>query len=86
MGIRTYVIDEVPLESRDFTAGKATALMEEMRKQGAIFIKHPSELPTLVNATHDLMKPNKSGQMEIPGHTKKITKEIAQQSLRKGTS
>ena len=28
-GIRTYVLDEVPLESRDFTAGKATALMEE---------------------------------------------------------
>ena len=52
-GIRTYVIDEVPIESRDFTAGKATALLIELKNSGAIFIKHPSELPTLVNATHD---------------------------------
>ncbi len=55
-GIRTYVIDEVPIESRDFTGGKATALMAELKKAGAIFIKHPSELPTLVNATHDKME------------------------------
>ena len=26
-GIRTYVINEVPIESRDFTGGKATALI-----------------------------------------------------------
>jgi iron complex transport system ATP-binding protein len=86
LGIRTYVIDEVPIESRDFTAGKATALMAELRKQGAIFIKQPSELPTLVNATHKLMKPNKSGQMEIPGHTKQITEEIAHHPHRKESS
>ncbi len=55
-GIKTYVIDEVSIESRDFTAGKATALMAELKKAGAIFIKHPSELPTLVNATHAQME------------------------------
>jgi iron complex transport system ATP-binding protein len=86
MGIRTYVIDEVPLESRDFTAGKATALMAELKKQGAIFIKQPSELPTLVNATHELMKPNKSGQLEIPGHTKNIKEEITHHFHSKGSS
>ena len=44
-GIRTYVIEEVPIESRDFTDGKATALLGELKKSGAIFVKHPSELP-----------------------------------------
>jgi iron complex transport system ATP-binding protein len=82
-GIRTYVIDEVPMESRDFTGGKATALMGELRKYGAIFIKSPSELPTLVNATHDLIELRKRGQMEIPGHTKNVTGEILQPSRHK---
>ena len=76
-GVRTYVIDEVPIESRDFTSGKATALMEDLRKAGAIFIKHPSLLPTLVNATHAKMELLKC-QDEIPGHMKDIPKEITQ--------
>jgi iron complex transport system ATP-binding protein len=75
-GTQTYVIEEEPIESRDFTGGKATALMTELRKQGAVFIKHASELPTLVNANHDLMELQKNGQNEIPGHTKKVTSEI----------
>jgi cobalamin transport system ATP-binding protein len=70
-GIRTYVIDEVPIEVRDFTGGKATALQSELKKNGAIFVKHPSELPTLVNATHDLMKLRENEKIEIPGHMKK---------------
>ena len=76
-GTRTYVIDEVPIESRDFTAGKATALMAELKKAGAIFIKHPSELPTLVNATHAKMELLKR-QPEIPGHIKDKPKPITQ--------
>jgi iron complex transport system ATP-binding protein len=76
-GIKTYVIDEVPIESRDFTAGKATALMLELKRAGAIFIKHPSELPTLVNATHAKMALLKR-QPEIPGHMRDKTKPITQ--------
>ena len=83
LGVQTYVIEEEPIESRDFTGGKATALMEELRKQGAVFIKHASELPTLVNANHDLMELQKNGHKEIPGHTKKVTKEIIQPTHRK---
>ena len=75
-GIRTYVIDEVPVESRDFTGGIATTMMAELKKYGAIFIKHPSELPTLVNASHDRMELNKPAQTEIPGHIKNGSKEI----------
>jgi hypothetical protein len=76
-GIRTYVINEVPIESRDFTGGKATALMAELKKVGAIFIKHPSELPTLVNATHAKMELLKH-QPEIPGHIKEARKVFTQ--------
>jgi len=82
-GVRTYVIDEVPIEVRDFTGGKATALMAELRKHGAIFIKHPSELPTLVNATHDLMELRKHAQTEIPGHLKNEPKAITEPTGRK---
>ncbi len=85
-GIQTYVIEEEPIESRDFTGGKATALMEELRKRGAVFIKHASELPTLVNANHDLMELRKNGHKEIPGHTKKVTTEIIHPSPRKEQS
>jgi iron complex transport system ATP-binding protein len=73
-GIRTYVIDEVPIESRDFTGGKATALLTELRNDGAIFVKHPSELPTLVNRSHDKMELAKQAITDIPGHTKKKQK------------
>jgi iron complex transport system ATP-binding protein len=75
-GIKTYVIDELPVENRDFTNGKATSLLADLKKYGAVFIKHPSELPTLVNATHDLIELCKKGQVEIPGHTKDTAKIV----------
>ena len=84
-GIRTYVIDEVPIESRDFTSGKATALMADLKKAGAIFIKHPSRLPTLVNATHAKMELLRR-QDEIPGHMKDASKAIIQTADQKDTS
>jgi len=84
-GVRTYVIDEVPIESRDFTGGKATALMVELKKAGAIFIKHPSRLPTLVNATHAKMELLKR-QEEIPGHMKDTPKANIQTADQKETS
>jgi iron complex transport system ATP-binding protein len=70
-GIRTYVVDEVPIESRDFTGGKATAMLSELRKKGAIFVKHPSELPTLVNRSHEKMELEKRCGADISGHTKR---------------
>jgi iron complex transport system ATP-binding protein len=71
-GIRTYVVDEVPIECRDFTGGKAAAMLQELRDWGAVFVKHPSELPTLVNATRDKLELAKHAKGEIPGHTKKL--------------
>jgi hypothetical protein len=75
-GTRTYVIDEIPVEVRDFTNGRATAMFAELRKKGAIFIKHPSELPTLVNATHKSIELCKLDQTEIPGHLKESVKVV----------
>jgi iron complex transport system ATP-binding protein len=77
-GVQTYVIEEESIEGRDFTGGKATTLMEELKKNGAVFIKHASELPALVNASHDLMELKKNGHKEIPGHTKNVAKELVQ--------
>jgi len=70
-GVKTYVIDEVPIETRDFTGGKAAAMLKELKDCGAVFVKHPSELPTLVNATRDKMELAKIARTEVPGHTKK---------------
>ncbi|HTY74453.1 MAG TPA: heme ABC transporter ATP-binding protein [Candidatus Nanoarchaeia archaeon] len=70
-GVKTYVIDEVPIETRDFTGGKAAAMLKELKDCGAVFVKRPSELPTLVNATRDKMELAKIARTEVPGHTKK---------------
>jgi iron complex transport system ATP-binding protein len=48
-GIPTYVIYEVPIESRDFTNGRASQLMAELKVLGAVFVPHPSDLPSMLN-------------------------------------
>jgi iron complex transport system ATP-binding protein len=70
-GIPTYVLDEVPIESRDFTGGKASAMLSELKKNGAIFVKHPYELSNLVSISNDKMQLTKETPSEILGHTKK---------------
>jgi iron complex transport system ATP-binding protein len=71
-GTKTYVIDEAPIEARDFTNGKATVLLSELRTWGAIFLKHATELPTLVNAAHNLQELCKQEKVDIPGHKRDI--------------
>jgi iron complex transport system ATP-binding protein len=44
LGIPTYVLDEVPIELRDFTKGKAKAFYTELKRLGAIFLTVESEL------------------------------------------
>jgi iron complex transport system ATP-binding protein len=68
-GIPTYVIDEVPIEYRDFTGGKATELMLDLKRSGATFVKQQSELPALLNISADKMRsPQKAQTAE--GHIK----------------
>ncbi|MCL1977656.1 MAG: ABC transporter ATP-binding protein [Candidatus Bathyarchaeota archaeon] len=47
-GIPTYVIDENPLEERDFTHGKATSLMQQLKEHGAILVKNQTELLSIL--------------------------------------
>jgi iron complex transport system ATP-binding protein len=68
-GIPTYVIDEVPIENRDFTDGKATKLMLELKENGAIFVKHQSDLPSLLNLSKNQLK-GVSEQAALAGHVK----------------
>ncbi len=67
-GTPTYVIDEVPIESRDFTGGKATKLMSQLKEGGAVFVKSPLDVPSLLNGAKE--KPDLSVQTALAGHTK----------------
>jgi len=48
-GQRVYVINEVPIEERDFTRGEARKRLLELRDEGAIFVKSNSELFSLLD-------------------------------------
>ncbi len=43
-GTPTYILNDVPLEMRDFTGGKATAAFEELELLGAKFVRDQAEL------------------------------------------
>ncbi len=47
-GIPTYVMDESPIEERDYTGGKATGLLQQLRNCGGIFVKDQAELFTVI--------------------------------------
>ncbi len=67
-GIPVYVVDEVPVESRDFTGGKAEALLSELKTGGAIFAKNQAELLSLLNLSKKETALAKRPQGNIPGH------------------
>ena len=82
-GIKTYVIDELPIENRDFTGGKATTLLQVLKEKGAIFIKRPSELPTLVNAARK-EEIDRQAQAKLVLHLKTLPKEEIRESVKDG--
>jgi iron complex transport system ATP-binding protein len=77
MGIPTFVIEEVPIERRDFTRGKAKALLTELKNKGAEFVKNPNELLSLLNVSVEKLKIAKKERDRILDHLKpeEITKE-----------
>jgi hypothetical protein len=70
MGIPTFVIEEVPIESRDFTQGKAKALLMELKSKGAVSVKNQNELLALLNVSAEKLKMPKEVSPRIPGHLK----------------
>lgn len=75
--IPTFVIEEVPVERRDFTKGKVKALLTELKSKGAVFVKSQNELLSLLNVSVEKLKLAKEERDRILDHLKpdKIHKE-----------
>lgn len=71
--IPTYVIEEAPIEQRDFTKGKAMKHLMELKSKGAIFVKNQNELLSLLDISEDKLKMTKGLSTKIPGHLRPET-------------
>jgi iron complex transport system ATP-binding protein len=69
-GIPLFVIDEVPIESRDFTQGQATALFGDLKNMGAVFVKNQDELLHMLNVSEEKLKMTKDVPPSIADHLK----------------
>jgi iron complex transport system ATP-binding protein len=76
-GIPTFVIEEVPIEKRDFTKGKARALLNKLKNKGAEFVKNQNELLSMLNVSIEKLKIAKEERDRILDHLKpeKITEK-----------
>jgi iron complex transport system ATP-binding protein len=70
-GIPTFIVDDVPVELRDFTNGIAKKKMLALRSEGAIFVSDQNDIPSMLNVSQDKMRQTKLPPTEIPGHIKK---------------
>ena len=70
MGIPTFVIEEVPIERRDFTGGKAKALLAKLKSKGAEFVKDQNELLSLLNVSVEKLKIAKKERDRLFDHLK----------------
>ena len=82
-GIPTFVIEEVPIEKRDFTKGKAKALLTKLKSEGAEFVKDQNELLSMLNVSIDKLKIAKEERDRILDHLKpeKITEKTETNGL-----
>ncbi|MGA3291182.1 MAG: ABC transporter ATP-binding protein [Candidatus Bathyarchaeia archaeon] len=69
-GIPLFVIDEVPIESRDFTKGQATTLFGDLKNMGAVFVKNQEELLHMLNVSEEKLKMAKDVPSSIADHLK----------------
>jgi iron complex transport system ATP-binding protein len=70
IGIPVFVVDEVPIESRDFTHGTAKALFAELKRKGAVFVKDQDELLSLLNVSEEKLGLAKEEKAKIFDHLK----------------
>jgi len=69
-GIPVFVLNEVPIESRDFTQGRATALFDDLKAKGATFVKDQTELLSRLNVSEEKLGLAKEGTAKIFNHLK----------------
>ena len=70
IGIPTYILDEVPIEIRDFTHGKAKTLFAELKQMGAFFVQNQTELLNLLNVSEENAKTNNATPAAVVKHLK----------------
>jgi iron complex transport system ATP-binding protein len=75
MGTPVMVLDQVPIESRDFTNGQAKANFLEMESLGAVFVKSQDELLTRLNISLQTSKPAEAISPAFAGHLKTVEGE-----------
>ncbi len=68
LGVPTFVIDEVPVATRDFTNGKATKLLAALKKLGAVSVKNQKELLELLHVSAEKLKVVKDDTAELLYH------------------
>jgi iron complex transport system ATP-binding protein len=68
--VPTFVIEEVPIESRDFTEGKAAKLFLKLKKMGAVPVKNQTELLELLHVSAEKLKIAKCSTAELLDHLK----------------
>jgi iron complex transport system ATP-binding protein len=73
IGIPVFVVDEVPIESRDFTHGTAQALFAELKRKGAVFVKNQNELLSMLNVAEEKLGIAKEEKAKIISHLKPDT-------------
>ena len=66
----TFVIEEVPIESRDFTEGKAAKLFLKLKKMGAVPVKNQAELLELLHVSAEKLNIAKSSTAKLLDHLK----------------
>ncbi len=69
-GIPTFVIEEVPIESRDFTQGKVEKLFLKLKKMGAIPVKNQAELLDLLHVSAEKLNIAKNNKTKLLDHMK----------------
>lgn len=70
IGVPTFVIEEIPIEARDFTQGKAKALLAELKSNGAVFVKNQAELLHLLNVSEEKLRTNGKEAVRVFDHLK----------------
>jgi len=68
--IPVYIIDELPIERRDFTNGIAKELFIEMKKNGAKFVKDQHELLALLHVSDEKLKTISKNSAKYKAHLK----------------
>ncbi|MEM2099257.1 MAG: ABC transporter ATP-binding protein [Candidatus Bathyarchaeia archaeon] len=74
-GIPVFLIDEIPIASRDFTGGKATRLFLKLKKLGAISVKSQKELLELLRISAEKSANGDSATAKLLKYSKSVVRE-----------